>query len=131
MIICIYSINIQIRQIPATNQHFSCEKSLLLCGSRLLKKNYQFFRFEILLPQPSKLKETYFATRKILQNFEGHDHWIMITFFHVHFFKVGEIMSKYGHLMLPGAFPDKVTPDIDFIDEAVIQCYDVPVVKIL
>ena len=24
--------------------------------------------------------------------------------------------------MLPGAFPDKVTPDIDFIDEAVVQC---------
>ena len=39
-------------------------------------------------------------------------------------------MSKYGHLMLPGAFPGKVTPDIDFIDEAVVQCY-VPVVKIL
>ena len=32
--------------------------------------------------------------------------------------------------MLPGAFPDKVTPDIDFIDESVVQCY-VPVVKIL
>ena len=42
-----------------------------------------------------------------------------------------KIMSKYGHLMLPGAFPDKVTLNIDFIDEAVIQCYDVAVVKIL
>ena len=31
---------------------------------------------------------------------------------------------------IPGAFPDKVTPDIDVIDEAVVQCY-VPVVKIL
>ena len=41
-------------------------------------------------------------------------------------------MSKYGHLMLPGGFPDKFTTDTDFIDEAVlIQCYDVPVVKIL
>ena len=29
----------------------------------------------------------------------------------------------------PGAFPDKVTPDIDFTDE-VVQC-DVPLVKIL
>ena len=28
-------------------------------------------------------------------------------------------------------FPDKVTPDIDFIDEAVVQCYNVPVLKIL
>ena len=40
-------------------------------------------------------------------------------------------MSKYGHLMLPGAFPDKFTPNIDFIDKAVVQCYDNPVVKIL
>ena len=33
--------------------------------------------------------------------------------------------------MLLGAFPDKVTSDIDFIDEAVVQCYDVLVVRIL
>ena len=39
-------------------------------------------------------------------------------------------MSKYGHLMLPGAFPDKSTPDIDFIDKAAVQCYDVPVATI-
>ena len=31
--------------------------------------------------------------------------------------------------MLPGAFPDKDTPDIDFTDEAAVKC-DVPVVKI-
>ena len=51
---------------------------------------------------------------------------------HLQFFKVGEIMvSKYGHLMLlSGAFPDKVTPDIDFTDETVVQC-DVPVAKTL
>ena len=41
------------------------------------------------------------------------------------------MLSKYGHLMLPSVtFPDKVTPGIDFTDEAVVQC-DVPVVKIL
>ena len=51
---------------------------------------------------------------------------------HLQFFAVGKILlSKYGHLMLPsGTFPDKVTPGIDFTDEAVVQC-DVPVVKIL
>ena len=38
--------------------------------------------------------------------------------------------SKYRYLILPGAFPDKVTPDTDFTDEAVVQC-DNPVVKIL
>ena len=50
---------------------------------------------------------------------------------HLQFFKVSEIMVlKYGDLMLPGAFPDKVTADIDDTDEAVVQC-DVTVVKIL
>ena len=47
---------------------------------------------------------------------------------HLQIFKVGEIvMSKYGHLIPREAFPDKVTPDIDFTDEAVVQC-DAPVV---
>ena len=40
------------------------------------------------------------------------------------------MVSKYGHLMLPGLFSDKITPDIDFTDEVVVQ-WDVPVVKIL
>ena len=41
------------------------------------------------------------------------------------------MVSKYGHLTLPsGAFLDKVSPDIDFKDEAVVQCH-VPIVKIL
>ena len=37
---------------------------------------------------------------------------------------------EYGHLMLPGVFPDKVTSDIDFKDEGVVQC-DVLAVKVL
>ena len=51
---------------------------------------------------------------------------------HLQFSKVGEIIVlKYGHLMLlSGIFSDKVTPVIDFADEAVVQC-DVPVVKTL
>ena len=44
--------------------------------------------------------------------------------------QASKLVSKYGDLMLPGAFPDKVTPDIDFTSEVVVQC-DVPVVKIL
>ena len=40
------------------------------------------------------------------------------------------MVLKYEHFMLPEAFPDKVTPDIDFTDEVVDQC-DVPVVKLL
>ena len=38
------------------------------------------------------------------------------------------LVSKYGHLMLPEAYPDKATPDIDFTDETVVQC-DLPLVK--
>ena len=34
--------------------------------------------------------------------------------------KVGKIMAaKYKHSMLPGAFPDKVTSEINFADKAV------------
>ena len=40
------------------------------------------------------------------------------------------MVSKYEHLMLPGVFPDKVTTDIDFTDEAIVQS-DVLVVKVL
>ena len=47
------------------------------------------------------------------------------------FFIVGEITAlKYGHLILPEVFPDKVIPDIEFTDDAVVQCF-VPVVQIL
>ena len=50
-------------------------------------------------------KKTYFATKKILQNFEGHDHWYCqyITFLsHLYFFKVSDVMLlKYENLMLP------------------------------
>ena len=51
---------------------------------------------------------------------------------HLQISKVGEIIvSKYGHLMLlSGIFSDKVTPGIDFADEAVVPC-DAPVVKTL
>ena len=32
------------------------------------------------------------------------------------------MIAKYGQLMLPGAFPDKETPDIDFNYEEVVRC---------
>ena len=40
------------------------------------------------------------------------------------------MVSQYRDLMLSGAFPDKVSPDIDFTDEAVLQC-DISAIKIL
>ena len=38
-------------------------------------------------------------------------------------------LAKYGHLTLPWVFSTKLIHDIDFADEAVVQC-DIPVVKI-
>ena len=45
---------------------------------------------------------------------------------------MGKIMrrAKYGHLMLPGVFLDKIIHDIEFTEKTVDQC-DVPVAKIL
>ena len=96
----------------ATNQNFLVKKAYCCVGQDFWKKKHQFFRFEILLPHPSKYKETYFANRKRTWSLALPVHSFLS---HLHFFKVGEIMSKYGHLMLPGAFLDKVTPDIDFM----------------
>ena len=38
------------------------------------------------------------------------------------------MISKYRHLVLPGVFPNKIILDIDFADEAVVQC-DFPLAK--
>ena len=57
----VYSINFQISQIQARNQHCSGEKNLLLCGSRFLKEKFFPAR---------KQKETRFALTKILQNLD-------------------------------------------------------------
>ena len=90
-------------------------------------QNHPFFQFEISLPQTSKQKEIYFATRKILRNFEKYDHWHCrhLTFWVIYSFLncAKQWQTKYGHLMLVRAFSGKVTPETDFTD-------DVPVVKI-
>ena len=52
---------------------------------------------------------------------------------HLQFFKMGEIMTreKCGYLvLLPEAFSGKVTPDIGFAHETVVQC-GVSIVKTL
>ena len=33
------------------------------------------------------------------------------------------MVSKYGHLVVPEVLPDKIAPDIDFKDEAVVLWY--------
>ena len=45
------------------------------------------------------------------------------------FSKCEIMVVKYGYLMLPGAFPGNVIPDIDFKDEVVVHRV-VPVLKI-
>ena len=40
------------------------------------------------------------------------------------------MVSKYGHLMVPGVFPGKITHANDFTDETVAQ-YDALVIKCL
>ena len=74
----VYSISLQARQIAATNHHFKSPASiswLLLQGHNFPKKN-MFSQSEISdEPQANTQKGTQrnFATRKRLQNFEGHD----------------------------------------------------------
>ena len=49
--------------------------------------------------------------------------------FEISLLQARRLVPTYGHMMLPGAFPDKVTPDIDFADQRVVQCGG-PVVKL-
>ena len=59
----LYSINFQISQIQARNQHCSGEKNLLLCGLRFLKKKIfqQGSRKKLVL-----LLQKYFKTLKYM-----------------------------------------------------------------
>ena len=98
----VYSINFQIREIPVRNHHFSCEKYLLLCLSRFLKKKIPVWDLittskqiekKLILPlkNTSELWWTWSLALPV-HNFLSH----------LHFFKVGEIMLlKYRNLMLP------------------------------
>ena len=89
----LYSINFQIRQIPATNHHFSCEKSLLIFSSLRSHYHRQGNRKKLILPlkNSAKLWRTWSLALPV-RNFLSH----------LHFFKVGEIMLlKNGNLMLP------------------------------
>ena len=95
-------IHFQIRQIPATNYNFYCEKDLLLCWSRFLKKN--IFPVWDLVTTGKQIEKTYFVTKKNTSKLWRT--WSMVlpvynVLSHSHFFKVGEIMSlKYGNSML-------------------------------
>ena len=57
--------------------------------------------------------------------FEGYYHWhcCHITFLGIYNFSKcrNNGNAKYGRLLLPGAFPDKLIPIVDSTDEAVVQ----------
>ena len=76
-------LNYDLLYIPLTSKYGNfqlqiiifCKKRLLLCESRFLKKNIIFSGLRPCYHRQAKRKKIYFATKKILQNFEGHDHW--------------------------------------------------------
>ena len=66
------------------------------CVGKDSEKSINFFGLRSCYHRQANRKKIYFATKKILQNFEGHDHWHwqFITFSA----KVGEIkFLKYGN----------------------------------
>lgn len=84
----VYYSNFQVRKITAINQHISGNDkrfsiNLAVAWVKFSKNRQdQFFYFQIFLRRASKQKETYFVTRKVLQEFEGHAHWHCK---HIHF----------------------------------------------
>ena len=88
-------------------------------------EKHQFFQFKISLQQASKQKETHFVIRK---NFEVHD--IGTELFTIFQSEQNNGIKLWAFDGYSGAFPYKVTPDIDFTDKVVAQC-DVPDVKVV
>ena len=124
----VYSIKFQIRKIPAQKKNLGGNNqpflsSLLLCGSKCPKKIYTFPIWNF-LPQASQQKKTYFVIRKGTVGTQPFESFT--------FFQNGEnnSMRKIWTFDATGAFPYTTTPDIDFTDEAVVQC-DVSVIKVL
>ena len=59
---------------PVNNNPFSIKPTVVWVEISE-KKNISFSSLRSHYKQSSKYKETYFAIRKVLQNFEGHDQW--------------------------------------------------------
>ena len=138
----LYSINLKKCQIQATWQHFHGSNNPFSIKStvvwiKISEKNISL----------SGLKYGYYrlANREkhvfpLIKDFKLWRTWSLAVPAHnflsnLQFFKVGKTMvSKYEYLILPGAFPHKVTPYIDFTDESVVQSGNtckVPVIEIL
>ena len=108
--------------------NFQKMQSLLLRGSRFLKKNINFSGFRSGYNRLANRKkfilpvEKYFRTLKdMIIGTES------FTIFQSGWNNGVKLWAFDGY---SGAFPYKVTPDIDFTDEVVVQC-DVPDVKVV
>ena len=108
----LYPINFQKVQIPAKNQYFSRINNQ--CVSQDLWKKTSIFLVWNLITTGYQIEtfplEKYFRTLK----YGGWNNGVKLW--------------EFGEY--PGAFADKVTADIDFTNEVVVQC-DVPDVKTL
>ena len=69
-----YSINFQIRQIPAQTNIFLLKKAYCCVGQDFWKKKKKNFPVWDLVTTGKQIDINFSSTRKILQNFEGHDH---------------------------------------------------------
>ena len=85
----VHSINFQTRQIPATNIHFSCEKSLVMCWSRFQKKTF-FFGLRSCYHRQANWKKLNLLLKNTLK-LEGYDHshCQYITFWVIYIFQSG------------------------------------------
>ena len=99
-----YSINFQIRQIPATNHHFSCEKKPNIVWVKISEKKTPFFQVWDIVTTGKQIEKNLFCHWKNTSKLSRT--WSLALpihnfLSHLHFFKVSEIMLKYGDSILP------------------------------
>ena len=108
--------------------NFQKMQSLLLRGSRFLKKNINFSCFRSGYNRLANRKKLILPVEKYFRTLK--DMIIGTESFTIFQSGWNNDVKLWAFDEYPGAFPDKVTPDIDFTDEVVVQLY-VPDVKIL
>ena len=117
----VYSTNFQIKQIPASNIFLGNINTFSIKPKKIIN----LFSLRSRYRRLAKRKKLILPLGNYMKNFLEHN-----FLSNVQFSKCEMMVSKYGYLMLPRAFPGKVISDIDFKYEVVVQCV-VPFVKIL
>ena len=125
----IYPIDFQKMQIPATNQYLSWEiTSVVLVKISERKKTSIFFDLKSHQNRLANRKKLIFSLEKYFKT--SKEMIIGTNSFTIFQSGWNNGVKLWAFDECPGAFPDKVTPDIDSTDEAVVQ-YDVLDIKIL